>query len=118
MAVRISSTHNPRVKDAIKLRSARGRGRQERILIDGLREVQRALQAGVELEEVFACLASTDAGEERGLSSLESAGVPVYLVPANVFSRLAYGDRAHGVLAVARAPITRWTESCCRAMLW
>jgi TrmH family RNA methyltransferase len=104
MAEKITSLHNPRVKDAVKLRSGRGRTRQGRILIDGLREVQRALRAGVQLHEVFACPAPNDEPSEQALAAWEDAGVPVFRVAANVFSRLAYGDRDLGVVAVAQAP--------------
>lgn len=104
MAEQITSPHNPRVKEAIKLRIGRRRTRQGRILIDGWREVQRALQAGVEVSEVFACPASKDAMGEESLAAWEEAGVRVFRVSANVFSRMAYGDREQGVVAVARTP--------------
>jgi TrmH family RNA methyltransferase len=104
MAEKITSLHNPRVKDAAKLRSGRGRTRQGRILIDGLREVQRALRAGVPLQEVFVCPGPHDEPSQRALASWENAGVPVFRVSAQVFSRLAYGDRDQGVVAVAQAP--------------
>ena len=104
MAERITSLHNPRVRDAVKLRSGRGRTRQGRILIDGWREVQRALQADVEVSEVFACPGPDDEPGEQTLAAWEAAGVPVLRVSASVFARLAYGDREQGVVAVARAP--------------
>ena len=43
----ITSPQNPRVKLALKLRDAKGRAAQGRIIIDGCREVNRALVAGV-----------------------------------------------------------------------
>jgi len=104
MAEKITSLHNPRVKEAAKLRSGRGRTRQARILIDGQREVQRALRAGVQLFEVFVCPGPSGEPSERELASWEAAGVPVFRVNAHVFSRLAYGDRDQGVVAVARTP--------------
>lgn len=100
----ITSVQNPRVKAAVKLRSGRERGRQERILIDGVREVQRAQQAGVRLEAVFACLAESDAEAARWLESLATAGSSVYRVAPSVFARLAYGQREQGVVAVAAPP--------------
>ena len=51
----ITSRHNPRVKRALKLRERRGRTQQNRLLIDGARELQRALAAGIGIDEVFVC---------------------------------------------------------------
>ena len=100
----ITSLQNPRVKAAARRRSGRDRSRQERILIDGIREVQRAYQAGVRLHEMFVCLAESDADEADWMQSLEAAGVGVYPVTPSVFGRLAYGQRDQGVVAVATPP--------------
>ncbi len=45
----ITSLQNQRVKDAGRLRHARHRARQGRILIDGAREMIRAIEAGVQV---------------------------------------------------------------------
>ena len=55
MTESITSSQNPRVKQAVKLRDRRGREEQDRILIDGARELLRAVEAGIELKEVFWC---------------------------------------------------------------
>ena len=49
----ISSVQNLRVKAAVRLRDRAGRDDQERIIIDGVREIGAVLAAGVELVEVF-----------------------------------------------------------------
>jgi len=51
----ITSLHNQRVKDAAKLRERRQREKQGRTLIDGAREIARAIDAEVELAEAFVC---------------------------------------------------------------
>ena len=51
----ITSRQNPRVKDAAALRDRRQRQRQGRVLIDGGREILRALEAGVRPVEAFVC---------------------------------------------------------------
>jgi len=51
----ITSPQNPRVKDAVRLRDRPHREKQERILIDGARELHCALGAGVRLLEAFVC---------------------------------------------------------------
>src|SRR4030042_6922360 len=52
---RITSLQNPRVKDAVRLRDRRHREKQGRILIDGARELARAITAGVQMFEIFVC---------------------------------------------------------------
>ena len=45
----ITSLKNPRVQSALKLRGRRSRARQGRIVVDGARELLRALEAGLDL---------------------------------------------------------------------
>ena len=100
----ITSLHNPRVKSAVQLRTGRNRARQGRILIDGVREIQRAQQAGVELSEVFTCLPEDDDSAARWIGALQAGGSEVYRVPQQLFTRLAYGQREQGAVAVAKPP--------------
>jgi len=100
----ITSRHNPRIKLAAKLRDRRGRREQQRIVIDGLREIGRALDAGVEFIEVFVCEASVSA-EGRALQQrLEGTECDVVLVNPSVLEKIAYGDRSDGIVAVAKTP--------------
>ena len=48
----ITSPQNPRVKQAVRLRDHRQRRKEQLILIDGARELARAIGAGVPLREV------------------------------------------------------------------
>ena len=52
---RITSRQNPRVKDAVRLRSGRERRRHGRFIIDGAREIARAVAAGIRCVEAFVC---------------------------------------------------------------
>ena len=53
MAIEITSPQNPRIKEVIRLRDRRGRRRQERFIIDGIRELRRAIDSEFEILEVF-----------------------------------------------------------------
>ncbi len=101
----ITSFHNPRVKLALKLRDARGRADQGRIIIDGCREVSRALVAGVRVVEAFIC---HDFDQHQTLHSLvrllETRGVSLIRVSRAVHERLAFGNRDEGVIAIAEPP--------------
>ena len=101
----ITSLHNPRVKAAIRLRDRRHRQKQARIRIDGARELLRAIHAGVPLVEVFVCeplLSGHDA--QRVLAELPDSGAEILNVAQPVFEKLAFGDRAEGVIGVAAMP--------------
>jgi RNA methyltransferase, TrmH family len=104
-AVIITSTANPRVKSAVQLRQRKGREQQRRIVIDGVREIGRAIEAGVELVELFhrpeLCGDETHQAVLRGA---RQAGAALIEVAPHVMERLAYGDRLEGVVATAQPP--------------
>jgi RNA methyltransferase, TrmH family len=101
----ITSLQNPRVKDAVRLRDRRHREKQGRILIDGARELRRAIAAGVKLLEVFVCEPLCHSDDARHLlAALPQCGGEVWHVTESVFERLAFGQRAEGVLGVAEMP--------------
>ncbi|MCY2990359.1 MAG: RNA methyltransferase [Planctomycetota bacterium] len=102
MSLTITSLQNPRVKSAIELRRRRGRDQQDRVLIDGVREIHRALQAGVEFVEIFACPEQCDELGQRLLDDCDRQSIERVKVTAAVFEKLAFGNRAEGVIAVAR----------------
>ncbi|HET8617497.1 MAG TPA: RNA methyltransferase [Acidimicrobiales bacterium] len=97
----ITSTANPRVKDALRLRKRRERDRTGRFLVEGRRELSRALGAGVRVDEVLACrpLIGTDAAI---LDRAADAGAEIVEVAERVFGRLSLREGPDGVLGVAR----------------
>jgi TrmH family RNA methyltransferase len=105
---RITSRQNPHVKDAVRLRSHRGRDEAGRFLIDGTREVRRALAAGIRPVEAFICeeLCSTD-DSRQAARALQTAGAEMLYVSPAVYAKLCFGDRDDGVVVVAEAP-RRW----------
>lgn len=94
-AVRIDSPSNPRVKGLVRLRSRRAREAEGRFLVEGAREVRRALDAGVTVETLYLC---PDLGASP--EDWADAGVPFVELSASAFGKAAYGR--DGVLAVAR----------------
>ena len=101
----IASPSNPRVRAAAALRDRRERERTGRIVIDGARELLRASDAGVAIETVFVCQSlcrSTACAELLG--RLGNVDPRVVDVSEAAFARLAFGDRAEGVVGVAVRP--------------
>jgi TrmH family RNA methyltransferase len=101
----ISSPANPRLKAAAELRDRRARERTGLTIVDGAREVRRALDAGWEVVEAFVCaplLAGADA--RAALDALTARGIATIPVTERAFAKVAFGDRAEGLVAVVRVP--------------
>jgi TrmH family RNA methyltransferase len=91
----IESPQNPTIKSVSKLRTHRGRRQQDRIIVDGLREIRRAIDSGIEIDSIFVPL-----GHE---SDWASATANVYTVSERAFSKIAFGHRKE-VVAVSKTP--------------
>lgn len=102
--MRITSTANPRVKQALRLRDPQDRREQGRCIIDGRRELLAAIAAGVKIQQVFFCTAWPAASTlQPTLQALGWQGAELLEVSPAVMERLAYGQRMEGVVAVAEA---------------
>jgi len=108
MTEKITSRQNVRVKEAVKLRAARQRAKQGRFLIEGVREIHRALAARIEILEVFLCPALCKT-EESDLAVTELRGTTAVIseVTSEVYEKLCFGARTDGVVVVAATPDRR-----------
>jgi RNA methyltransferase, TrmH family len=101
----IASPSNPRIKATARLRDRRGRDETGLTLVDGAREVRRALESSVDVVEAFICeplLSGEDA--RAALDALAARDIPTTSTTQAAFSKLAFGDRADGLIAVLRIP--------------
>lgn len=114
----ITSAGNPRVREAARLRDADARRETGLTLIDGRRELARAIRAGVAIDEVFvdadsaewllhddladAAAAPPDTPDEPCLAGLAAGGTRITGLSRKAFERIAFGSRNEGVVAVAR----------------
>ena len=101
----LTSPSNPRIRAAARLRDRREREASGLTLVDGARELRRALEADIEVVEAFVCdplLAGEDA--RAVLDALRSRGATVTTTTEVAFAKLAFGDRAEGLVAIVRTP--------------
>jgi TrmH family RNA methyltransferase len=106
----ITSLQNPRIKQAIKLRDRHGRDDQQRIIIDGRREIERALAAGVQLTELFIEADVLPPDLERKLvRATRDCNGDVLDVSPPVMQKLAFGERHEGIVATAKTPHSNLT---------
>ena len=105
----LASPSNPRIRSVARLRDRRERDATGLTLVDGAREVRRALESGVDVVEAFVCeplLAGEDA--RAALDALRCyARSPRRPTTEAAFAKIAFGDRAEGLVAVVRAPTRR-----------
>jgi TrmH family RNA methyltransferase len=101
----IASPANPRVRAAAALRERRERERTGLILIDGAREILRAVDAEVAIDTIFVCRERCrSAACVELVDRLGSSDPRLVTVSETALSKLAFGDRADGVVGVARRP--------------
>ena len=108
---RITSAQNSHVKNAIRLRQRRGREKLDRILIDGRREIERAIEGRVSIEEIY--LSESFFEEHRDTPTLKrfsSGSSRLLILPDKLIGRITYGDRDEGPVAVAAAPAKELTQ--------
>ena len=106
--MQITSVQNPLIKQAMALRDPKMRKATGLTLIDGLREIQRALEAGVAIETIFYC--PKFIGNQVGLKLLAAQKKLGVEVADKVFEKIAYGERAEGVIAVARISFKHFND--------
>jgi TrmH family RNA methyltransferase len=105
---RITSLHNPRIKEVLRLQEKSAeRRRQGLTLVEGYRELANARQAGWGVATLFVC--AELAGEvitQELLAPAQLTPRPYEFLPvsAAVFAKLAVRERSDGVLAVLRTP--------------
>ena len=80
----ITSTANPRVKAVAGLRDRRDRERTGRTIVDGAREVRRAIESGAVIDEAFVCVPLLQGPDARAaLDRLTAAGVRITTTKSN-----------------------------------
>jgi RNA methyltransferase, TrmH family len=99
----VQSRQNPRVQNLARLRERAHRDAQQRFLVEGRRELERALARGV-IEEVYICpeyfreMAAVDFQRE-----IEHGPLPVCQLAPSAFDKVSLREGPDGFLGVAQA---------------
>lgn len=101
---KITSSQNPRIKAAIRLKSTRGRKTQQRVIVFGAREVMRAIQSGIQPIEVFLSTGILEPDEASSLMAALPVSAQVYDLPPDIMEKLRYGERRDGAVMIAQRP--------------
>ena len=98
----ITSLQNPRVKQLVKLRERRDRDEAGLFLVEGYREIRRALEKGVRPKELyFSPEWFLGENEPALIEQAQQAGAQLFELSKDAFAKVAYRERPDGLLAVA-----------------
>lgn len=101
-AEKITSLQNPRIKQLVKLRDRRPRDEAGVFLVEGYRQIRRALEKGVVLTELYIAPEWYLGENEPALiAQAEAAGAQIFELTKDAFAKVAYRERPDGLLAVA-----------------
>ena len=105
---RVSSPQNPRIKQLLRLQQKSAERRALGLtLVEGLRELTIAIEAGVAVATIYTCPELASATSLADLNTL-FAGRPNapewFEVTRPVFEKVAYREGSDGLLAVLRTP--------------
>lgn len=104
-SVAISSLQNTRIKNLVKLSKRRERDEQRVTIVEGVREISHALNAGYLPVETYLCSELATGDESRALVAkcemLANQGLTTLVtVTAPVFGKIAYREDSGGLLLV------------------
>lgn len=95
----ITSLQNTRVKLCVALRDRRSRKDSKLFLIEGYREILRAVEAGRKIQTLFICPEFFMGENNEEL--IKKCGGEVLECTPEVFAKISYRDRPDGLLAIA-----------------
>ena len=95
----ITSSQNPKVKQVLHLWDRKERDRTNHFIIEGYRELLRAINAGQKIKWLFFCRDLFLGENEDALIAKTDA--ELFSCTKAVFQKLSYRDRPDGLLAVA-----------------
>ncbi len=100
----ISSNQNPKIKNLIQLQKHNERKKQNLFIIEGIKEIEKAVQANYAFESLFYCRSIS--GSVDILSKIPPAGnIKLYEVRLEIYNRIAYRQNSGGIIALARPKI-------------
>ena len=107
----VTSPTNPKVKRLVRLRNRRDRDAEGVFLIEGFRELSRAVDTGTRIDELYVCEDLFLGTNEPALvDRIASAGSRCHFLAPTPFRKVAYRDRPEGLLAVAPQFDTRLSQ--------
>lgn len=98
----LSSGQNPRIKHLVKLRDRSEREKTNEFLIEGYRELLRAVDSDFPISSLFICPELFLGSNEQSLiDRIQKKGTQIFHCTKPVFEKISYRDRPDGLLGLA-----------------
>jgi len=94
----INSLDNKRVKELVRLRKTNFRKEKDVFVIDGKREIEMALKAGIIIKELYYCPELI----KGGINKINQTSLNLIEVSERVLKAICYKERPDGFLALAQ----------------
>jgi TrmH family RNA methyltransferase len=104
MIEKITSVQNAGVKRVMRLRGKKGRDAKNLTIVEGVRELRQAFQAGLRIPAVYFCREGIYWCPVEFIAELEAKGLKLYDTSCTVFDKIVYGDRTEGILGLVEPP--------------
>jgi TrmH family RNA methyltransferase len=99
----ITSLKNDKIKSAVRLRERQSRDEEGLALIEGFRAFSRALDAKIEITEIYFCPELfLGKNEYKVIDAAILGGAISYETTKNAFAKIAYRDRPEGLIGIIR----------------
>jgi len=97
----INSPTNPRIKNILRLQAnSRDRKTENLFVIEGYREISRAMVSGIEIKELYVCAELDKQGRSEELLE-QNNKIQLVEVGKSAFARIAYREGSDGLIALA-----------------
>jgi RNA methyltransferase, TrmH family len=108
---KITSFSNPKVKYIQSLKDRKSRDKEERIFLEGYREITRAFLQSKKpnpllpkFEPEILCISPDCFLGSNEWDLIDSINVPIWEFPRSVFEKMSHRDRPDGLIAIAKLP--------------
>jgi TrmH family RNA methyltransferase len=111
--IKITSRKNDKIKELIKFRNKNGKTAKDLILVEGEREIERAIAAGIKPLEIYFCADLLIKNRQNSLlNNLEKKFKEAYFydLPIDIFESIAYKNNPFGILMMAKFQAKKITD--------
>jgi TrmH family RNA methyltransferase len=102
---KITSVQNAGIKRVARFRAKKGRDAKNLTIVEGVREVRQALNAGLRFSCAYVCREGVYHCPDELIAQLEARKVKVFEAGCAVYDKISYGDRKEGALALVEPPL-------------